>query len=102
AGSFLRQPRIRKTGTAEVACLEKPLYGAFLYLFFCHRGSPPATEACSVEKLLRMGLEPIFFLWAFACGAQKGVAMPSKQKPLNELIDTVVASLGGSIGGLEY
>jgi hypothetical protein len=43
--------------------VEKPLFGAFLYLLFA--GFAPIVQACAVNAVnVRMGLVPIFVFWA--------------------------------------
>jgi hypothetical protein len=45
--------------------VEKPLFGAFLYLLFA--GFAPTIQACVVNAVIvRMGLVPIFVFWALA------------------------------------
>jgi len=45
--------------------VEKPLFGAFLYLLFA--GFAPIVQACAINAVhVRMGLVPIFVFWASA------------------------------------
>jgi hypothetical protein len=47
--------------------VEKPLFGAFLYLLFA--GFAPIVQACAVNAVnVRMGLVPIFVFWLLLFG----------------------------------